>query len=104
MLNMKLIEEAVKLVVDYYETERAVADTRGIRDSAIEWYSNTEIVDAEMLAAAVMTSPCRPHILAEITWDTLREWKEFFYPSIPFEYTEIHVHEIQEAIEDELYW
>ena len=104
MLNMRLIEEAVDLVEKIYEAEHLTFNHSSLIESATNWYSNTEIVEAEMLAAAVMTAKCTPETLAEMTWDELKNWKEFYFPSVPFEYTEIHIHEIQEAMQDELYW
>lgn len=104
MLNMRLIEDTIKLVVDYLEAEHLTVDSDSIRTSAINWYSNTEITDAEMLASAVLTSSCTPIVIATITWEDLLNWKEFYFPSIPLEYTEIHIHEIQGAMQDELYW
>lgn len=83
MMNMRLIEEAVKLVVDLFEAEGIMENTDTIRARAIEWYNRTEIVDAEMLAAATITGSYQ----VGITWDDLLNWKEFYFPSIPLEET-----------------
>lgn len=100
MLNMRLINEAVKLVENYYEVNLLSCHSHNIKTEAINWYSNTEIVDAEMLAAVVLTYACIPEIIAKITWDKLLQLKEFYFPTVPFEYTEFGVDEIEEAMND----
>ena len=103
MLNMRLIEEAVELVEKIYEAEHLTFNHKTLTESAINWYSNTEIVEAEMLAAIVMTAPCTPENLAEVTWNELEKWQEFYFPRVPFEYYEIGVAELKEAKYDE-FW
>lgn len=83
MMNMRLIEEAVKLVIDLYEAEGIMEATDTIRTRAINWYERTEIVDAEMLAAATITGSYQVGIF----WDELLSWKEFYFPSTPIEET-----------------
>lgn len=100
MLNMRLIDEAVRLAENYYEANLLRCNSNNIRTEAINWYSNTEIVDAEMLAAVVLTYACIPEIIAEITWDRLLQLKEFYFPTVPFEYVEFGIGEIEEAMND----
>lgn len=83
MMNMRLIEEAVKLVIDLYEAEGIMEATDTIRARAINWYERTEIVDAEMLAAATITGSYQ----VGTSWDDLLVWKEFYFPSTPIEET-----------------
>lgn len=83
MTNMRLIESAVKLVVDLFEAEGIMEATDTIRTRAIEWYNKTEIVDAEMLAAATITGSYQ----IGTSWDDLLNWKEFYFPSTPIEET-----------------
>lgn len=83
MINMRLIDEAVKLVVDLFEAEGIMESTATIRARAIEWYNKTEIVDAEMLAAATITGSYQ----VGTSWDDLLNWKEFYFPSTPIEET-----------------
>ena len=103
MLNMRLIEEEVELVEKIYEAEHLTFNHKTLTESAVNWYSNTEIVEAEMLAAIVMTAKCTPEVLAEITWDELEKWREFYFPQVPFEYYEIGMAELKEARYDE-FW
>lgn len=83
MMNMKLIEDAVKLVIDLFEAEGIMESTITIHARATEWYNKTEIVDAEMLAAATITGSYQ----VGTSWDELLNWKEFYFPSTPIEET-----------------
>ncbi len=83
MMNMRLIEDAVKLVIELYEAEGIMEATDTIRARAINWYERTEIVDAEMLAAATITGSYQ----VGTSWDDLLVWKEFYFPSTPVEET-----------------
>ena len=83
MMNMRLIEDAVKLVIELYEAEGIMEATDTIRARAINWYERTEIVDAEMLAAATITGSYQ----VGTPWDDLLVWKEFYFPSTPVEET-----------------
>lgn len=83
MTNMRLINEAVKLVIDLFEAEGIMESTATIRARATEWYNKTEIVDAEMLAAATITGSYQ----VGTSWDDLLNWKEFYFPSTPIEET-----------------
>lgn len=81
MTNMRLIDEAVKLVIDLFEAEGIMESTATIQARATEWYNKTEIVDAEMLAAATITGSYQ----VGTSWDDLLNWKEFYFPSTPIE-------------------
>lgn len=83
MMNMRLINEAVNLVIELFEAEGIMEATDTIRTRAIEWYNKTEIVDAKMLAAATITGSY--HV--GTSWDDLLNWKEFYFPSAPIEET-----------------
>lgn len=83
MTNMRLINEAVKLVIDLFEAEGIMESTATIQARATEWYNKTEIVDAEMLAAATITGSYQ----VGTSWDDLLNWKEFYFPSTPIEET-----------------
>lgn len=108
MTNMRLIDEAVKLVIDLFEAEDIMESTTTIRARATEWYNKTEIVDAEMLAAATITGSYQ----VGTSWDDLLNWKEFYFPSTPIEETiakigGYHFDEetldwLNEAMEDEM--
>lgn len=81
MTNMRLINDAVKLVVDLFEAEGITESTITIRTRVIEWYNKTEIIDAEMLAAAAITGSYQ----FGTSWNDLLSWKEFYFPSNPIE-------------------
>lgn len=108
MTNMRLIDEAVKLVIDLFEAEDIMESTTTIRARATEWYNKTETVDAEMLAAATITGSYQ----VGTSWDDLLNWKEFYFPSTPIEETiakigGYHFDEetldwLNEAMEDEM--
>jgi len=103
MLNKRLISETIALVKEYYEINKLSFHYNSVEKETINWYSNTEIVDAEMLAAVVMTYSCTPENIAEMTWDKFLKLKEFYFPTIPFEYTEISVEELDLAMKDMLF-
>lgn len=76
MMNERLIEDAVQTVISYYEAEGIYEQTQTIRDRAISWYNNTEIVDKETLAAVVMYGKYEP-----LTINQIYAIKEFFFPT-----------------------
>ena len=97
MLNERLINEAVKIVIEYFETEGIFEETESIRNRAINWYNHSEIVTPQMLAAVVISGDYRP-----ITWDEVLEIEEFFFPSLPIELN-FSVGEIEESYRDMLW-
>lgn len=80
MLNEKLINDTIKIVTDFFEAEGIYERTPSIRARAIEWYTHSEIVTPQMLAAVVISGDYRP-----ITWDEVLEIEEFYFPTIPVE-------------------
>lgn len=83
MLNMKLIEGTVSLINTFFESEGIYVTSDLVRKQAISWYSNSEIVEKEMLAAAVMNyGSYRPGT----TWNELEQLREFYFPSEPIEF------------------
>lgn len=99
MMNEKLIAEAVKMVIEYFENEGIYEETKTLDARARKWYSNTEIVEPQMLAAVVMSGDFIPGI----TWNEIKQIEEFFFPSEPIEFTNFHIGEIEEALDDELW-
>lgn len=96
MINAKLLKETLKLVNDFYAAEHIYETDAVITEIATEWYNHTEIVDAETLAAVTMFGRYTPGLKIE---DILRI-KEAFYPELPFEFTDFHIGEIEEALFD----
>lgn len=98
MTNMRLINEAIKLATDYFEANFITVDTAAIENRVKTWYNKTEIVEAEMLAAAAIHSEYLPCI----TWKELLELKEFYFPTNPEEFIQknFSIQEIEEALHD----
>lgn len=98
MTNIRLINEAVKLVINYFAANFITIDTASIENRARTWYNNTEIVDAEMLAAASIHSEYLPCY----SWNELLELKEFYFPTNPEEFLQknFSIQEIEESLHD----
>ena len=76
MINTRLIEAAVKIVIDYYEAEGIYEATDTIRKRAIDWYSHTEIVDAYELAAVTISGSFE----SGLKYNEIQEITRFFFP------------------------
>ncbi|MCC8068774.1 MAG: hypothetical protein LIO71_03290 [Ruminococcus sp.] len=76
MLNTRLIEEAVKIVIEYWEAEGISEETKTIRDRVTDWYNHTEITTPQMLAAAAISGDYE----FGVTWDELLDRERFFFP------------------------
>lgn len=116
MTNMRLIAETVKLINDYFEAENITATNQTITNQAIEWYNHSEITDAEMLAAAVMTYG---NYKPGTTWDELEQLRDFYFPSDFIHFcscgvdenrdeaitmNHFHIGEIEAAQKDAMWW
>ena len=99
MTNTKLINEAAILVSKMNEANYISETTEAIRARVENWYNHTDITDAEMLAAVALNGDFDP----VLRWDDLVAAKEFYFPTIPFEYTEFHISEIESALYDNLW-
>lgn len=100
MMNERLIAEATKLAVEYFHANHITVTTEPVRQRAIMYYNNTEVVDAETLAALVLEG-CP---LIGLTWARIQEIKEDYFPTIPVEYCNIHCGELSLAQMDQFYW
>ena len=83
MMNVRLIEDAVRMVANLFEAEGIYEQTSAIRERATEWYLKIKPVDPEMLAAATITGSYK----VGTSWSELLEWKEFYFPSTPIDET-----------------
>lgn len=97
MLNERLINEAVSIVVEYFAAEGIFERTESIKSRAINWYNHSEIVAPQMLAAVVISGDYRP-----ITWNEVLEIEEFYFPSMPVELG-FSVGEIEASMRD-MFW
>ena len=95
MLNEKLIAEAVKIVIDYFEGEGIQEQTVSIRARAIDWYNNTEIVEPYQLAAVTMSGP----FVKDITYQEIKKIEKFFFPE-ECEFTNFSIGEIEMSLYD----
>ena len=77
MLNEKLIADAIKIVIEYFEAEGIQEQTVSIRTRAIDWYNNTEIVEPYQLAAVVIYGKFVP----TITYKEIKRIEEHYFPS-----------------------
>lgn len=100
MMNWDLINEAVRLVIEIEEIENIRETNDTIYERCIDWYNHSEIADAEMLAAVVLNGPYDP----TMKWNDLVAAKELYFPSEPIEFSNFHIHEIEEALHDEVWW
>lgn len=96
MTNKALLDSAIKLVNQIFESEGIFETNNVLFTRAERWYNHTEITDVETLAAVIMygdyDSSLRHKDICEI--------KEFFFPSIPLELCEFHIGEIEMALHD----
>jgi hypothetical protein len=100
MLNCKLIQDALKLYTDYCEINgRPVTDTVAY-DCIHSWYVNSDIADAEYLAAAALHWG-RYDCSAD--YDAIVEAAMHYFPTEPVEYQGyISVEELREALDEDL--
>ena len=73
MMNNNLINESIKLVENYFEANHITVNSNTIRKRVENWYCNSDIADAEILAAVAIESDYEPmsydEILANITYE-----------------------------------
>ena len=101
MMNDKLIKEAVKIVIEIEEAEGITEQTSNIEARALDWYNNTEITSAEMLAAATLNGSYDP----SISWDTLEQLTDYYFYEPENNYLQYHfsVGEIEDSYRDFLW-
>ena len=91
MVNYNLINRAIKLAISYYEANNYVCDSYNIERRVKDWYNHTDIVDAELLAAAAINSEYD----CSIDYDLILMWREVYFFDTPIEYSgNIHVSEL----------
>lgn len=100
MTNMALINQVVKEVVYLYEAEHITENSDSIKRRTLNWYNHTDIADFETLVAAVWLGDYNK----SVDYDVIIATRDMLFPQIPVEYTNFHIHEIEEALDDELYW
>jgi hypothetical protein len=96
MTNMSLISQVVELVNEYFAAECISVNDNSIYENAMDWYTHTDIVDAEILASAVIEFGPYQHT----TLTVLEQYKEYYFPTMPIELCNFHIGEIEEALLD----
>ena len=102
MTNKRLINQVTEYVVELFEAEHITETTESIRARVENWYNHTDFADFETLVAAAWIGEYDP----SITIANIEDAKDclFLERYIPVEYTELHIKEIEEALNDELWW
>lgn len=94
MLNCKLINDALKFYKDYCEANGRPVNDTAIYDCIHSWYVNSDIADAEYLAAAALywgQYDC------SVDYDAIVEAAMHYFPEIPIEYQDyVSVEELKE--------
>ena len=96
MVNMNLINEAVKLAAQLFEQENIAIHNDTIKNRIIDWYNHTDITDVEELAVAAWLGDYN----GSITYDSILEVKDLMFPTQPLEMQYFHIGEIEEAMND----
>ena len=99
MTNLKLINDAMKLVIQIEEAENIYETNDSIYHRCLDWYNHLEITDVEMLAAATLNGPYDP----SLKQNDLIAAREYYFPTEPIEFRNFHIHEIEEALRDEMW-
>lgn len=102
MTNWKLIDNVVDCLTAIYEAEHIMETRKSLQERVIEWYNHTDITDEQMLIAAAWLGTYDPSIKYEEIEDARDAL--FLEVYIPLEYTEIHIREIEAAMNDSKYW
>lgn len=99
MMNLMLINETVRLIVEYNDFENIYETNENIRNRVIDWYNHTEITNSEMLAAVALHGPYDP----DLRYSDFVAMREFYFPSEPIHTNNFHIHEIEMALDDEMW-
>lgn len=100
MLNCKLINDALKLYTNYCELKGGPVNYVAAYDCIHSWYVNSDIADAEYLAAAALYWG---HYDCTADYDTIVEAAMHYFPTEPVEYQGyVSVEELREALDEDL--
>lgn len=95
MMNNNLINESIKLVENYFEGNHITVDSDIIRKRVENWYCNSDIADAEVLAAVAIESDYEP-----MNYDEILAKRDYYFPEVPMDVHNIHIGEIEMALND----
>lgn len=99
MTNIKLIESAIVLANKYFEYNNISMSTQVIQKRAEYWYNHTDIVDTEILAAMIINGEYH----TGYSYDEILAIKEYYFPTVPFEFSYPHIGEIEKSLHDMLW-
>ena len=93
MMNNALINMSVALATNYLKNNEIEFNEQAIKQRVENWYCHSDIADAEILAACAIASDYEP-------WDYehILETKEYYFPTIPVEFDNISIEEIELAM------
>ena len=102
MINKTLIKRAVRLIIEIEEAEGIIEQTSNVEARVLDWYNNTEITSAEMLAAASMLGDYSKDIKYD---DIVRLCENYFYDEEParkagYYDTDFSIGEIEDSYRD----
>ena len=97
-MNNSLINEAIKLVENYFEANHISMNSNTIRTRVEDWYCNSDIADAEILAVAAIESDYEP-----MDYDEILAKRDYYFPENPVDVHNIHIREIEMAQMDALW-
>ena len=90
MMRYSIVDEAVSLVSNILEANRAVCDNDSIFNKVYDWYSHSDVADPEILAACVLTGK---NWSPRTTYQDMLDAKNYWFPYNP--YDEVSIVEIQ---------
>ena len=90
MMNNNLINESIKLVENYFEANHITVNSNTIRKRVENWYCNSDIADAEILAAVAIESDYE-----SMSYDEILAKKDYYFPEVPVDVHNIHIGEIE---------
>lgn len=90
MTNWKLIKESAELAHFFLAQEGIYLAYDVVEQRVLNWYNHTDFTTVELLVAAAYTGPYD----RRFSLTAIESCKAMLFPTIPYEYTEIHVYEL----------
>lgn len=100
MVNINLITKAVTLADKILSMNGIYEDPEKIIREAYSWYSNTDITDAELLAAAIIAYGYYKFV----PYDEIEDARNFYFAPLPDYFDETPIWEIEQAQRDSIYF
>ena len=103
MTNWKLVYDVTMEVSKLYEAEHIMETRKTIQARVINWYNHTDITDEQMLIAAAWLGAYDP----SIKYSDIENARDALFLEVyitSFDSMDIHIGEIEEALNDARYW